>query len=139
LQLLVSGTRHGRSDVWTELDAWLAAHGRPSLVIAGGARGVDSQAADWARARGLPLREVPVLDDEWRDLGLGAGHARNRVMVELCQPGDHLVAFPLGRSPGTRGCVDLACAAGLWSYVIETQEPWLWDPRDQKIISLAPF
>lgn len=128
MRLLVSGSRVGRADVWTALDAYLECLGEPELVIAGGARGVDVQAAAWARSRGLPLREVPVSDDDWATLGDSAGHARNAVMVDLCHPGDHLVAFPVGRSPGTRGCIALARKRGLQCFVLDLKLPYVFVP-----------
>lgn len=46
---------------------------------------------------------------DWGQFGRSAGHRRNRLMVGL--GADVCVGFPLGASPGTRGCLKLAVDA----------------------------
>jgi hypothetical protein len=128
VNLLVSGTRRDCEDVWVELDSFVARHGRPDKLIVGGARGVDARARRWARARGIPVYELAVEDDDWADLGDAAGHARNEAMVALCGPDDFLVAFPRGHSSGTRGCVRLAKQVGMTCYVLDPVLPYVWTP-----------
>ena len=36
-----------------QLDAYVAKHGKPSLVISGGAKGADTYGVEWAHARGI--------------------------------------------------------------------------------------
>jgi hypothetical protein len=48
---------------------------------------------------------------DWAQHGKAAGMIRNREMVAL--GADVVLAFPLGRSPGTRGCIRTAEEAGL--------------------------
>ena len=64
-----------------------------ALVIAGGARGADTIAAEWAKARDIPC-EVYMAD--WDGLGPKAGPIRNQRMLDEGKP-DLVVAFPGGR------------------------------------------
>ena len=49
-RLVVTGTRHGRPDVWDALNAWFVAfgHGVHVVVYFGDAHGVDAVAERWA-------------------------------------------------------------------------------------------
>lgn len=73
-----------------------------SLVITGGARGVDSIADGWAEDRGIARAIFPA---NWTGEGRSAGHTRNQRMLELMRP-HFIVAFPGGR--GTQSMVDKA-------------------------------
>ena len=64
-------------------------------IIAGGARGADMLAARYAKARRLPLVEMPA---RWEADGRRAGFVRNEAMAKVA---DGLVAFWDGVSPGT--------------------------------------
>ena len=64
-------------------------------IIAGGARGADTLAARYAKARRLPLVEMPA---QWDADGRRAGFVRNEKMAQVA---DGLVAFWDGVSPGT--------------------------------------
>lgn len=74
-----------------------------SIVITGGARGVDKWAALAASSNGLHNAIVPAL---WSRYGRSAGPKRNAAMLRL-RP-DIVVAFWDGKSRGTRGMIDLA-------------------------------
>jgi hypothetical protein len=78
-----------------------------SIVVSGGARGVDSFAEEAARRRGL---EVRVFRADWDRLGAKAGPIRNS---ELVANADRVVAFWDGKSRGTLDTVSKALAAGL--------------------------
>lgn len=77
-----------------------------TVVISGGARGVDSIAAEEARRHGL---EVIVVKAEWDRLGKSAGMIRNGEIVRLA---DEVIAFWDGKSRGTRDTIQKAHAAG---------------------------
>ena len=77
-----------------------------TIVVSGGARGVDETAEGAARERGLTVHSFPA--DWWRH-GRGAGFIRNREIVFAC---DELVAFWDGQSRGTLNSVGLAREAG---------------------------
>lgn len=68
-------------------------------VIHGGARGADSLAALWGKAKGLPVIEVAA---NWNFYNKSAGHIRNGWMLDFCFP-TYAVAFPGG--PGTANMI----------------------------------
>lgn len=83
------------------------------VVVHGDARGGDQIGKQWA----IEKHEVDYRVDheahpaQWDKYGRAAGHMRNQKMVDL--DADYCEGFPLGRSPGTRGCMRLAKAAGI--------------------------
>lgn len=87
-----------------------------TVVLSGGARGVDTVAVEAAKARGLPTL---VLRAVWRDhrgdYNPDAGFDRNSVLVEKAS---HVVAFWDGRSGGTRDTIKKARDAGKLKEVI---------------------
>jgi hypothetical protein len=102
--LLVAGSRETtrafmHTHLCEALDQWVAKHGKPSLVIHGGARGIDKMADAWATAAGYTIQ---VYVPEWKtDKGTvdrGAGLARNTDMV---QAATHVVCFWNGKSADT--------------------------------------
>jgi hypothetical protein len=70
--------------------------------------GADYFADQVALLVGFQRDPVPA---EWERFGKKAGRLRNQVMVDK---GAHVcLAFPLGRSPGTRDCMERAALAGI--------------------------
>lgn len=111
-RILVTGSRD-----WTDKPllrktlqtAWTELGSNPhAIVVHGGARGADALAGEVARALELAVETHPA---DWKRFGKKAGPIRNSHMVslgaELC------LAFPLGQSPGTWGCIKLAEQAGI--------------------------
>lgn len=97
---------------------------KPVIYISGKARtGADRMLIVWAKARGHPWAEFPadwnkynkvtgeiLRDDRGKPLvDKSAGHRRNGDMNVVC---NCLVAFWDGSSPGTRGMIKIARAAG---------------------------
>ena len=75
-------------------------------IVSGGARGVDSSAAAFARARGIMLTEfIPDYDKHGRSAPL----VRNRLIVEYS---DAVFAFWDGTSRGTKYTIDYARRLG---------------------------
>jgi hypothetical protein len=65
------------------------------IIISGGARGADAMAKRWADENGFEIVEhIP----DWARDPMGAGFARNRVIIADC---DHCIAFWDGKSTGT--------------------------------------
>lgn len=69
-------------------------------IVSGGARGVDTSAARWARANGIPLTEFLP---EYEKHGRKAPLLRNITIVEYS---DLVLAFWDGRSSGTAFVID---------------------------------
>jgi hypothetical protein len=78
------------------------------VLVHGAARGADSIAAHYARMWGWLIEPHPA---DWSLHGKAAGHRRNAEMVRA--GADICLAFPLGESRGTRGCMALAEKAGI--------------------------
>jgi hypothetical protein len=93
------------TSVWREA-------GQPIRVVHGACpTGADAFAEQWAAEHALFGIEVERWHADWRSYGRSAGPRRNAAMVRA---GAHRVlAFPLGASHGTRGCIRAARAAGL--------------------------
>jgi predicted Rossmann-fold nucleotide-binding protein len=111
-RVLVCGGRDyaDRAAVYASLDSLHAEHGF-TLLIAGGARGADTLAAQWAQDRGIPTQ---VYMAEWESLGRKAGPIRNLRMLEEGKP-DLVVAFPGGK--GTANMVAQARAASVRVFI----------------------
>ena len=75
-------------------------------IVSGGARGVDTSAAQYARANGLELTEF--LPD-YESYGRGAPLVRNKLIVEYA---DIVMAFWDGQSRGTKFVIDYAAKIG---------------------------
>lgn len=88
---------------------------RDTVVVSGGARGVDSVAVEAARQRGLATE---VFEADWDRLGKRAGIDRNARMIDTV---DGLVAFWDGKSRGTQHAIQCAKTRGIWVrvYVID--------------------
>jgi hypothetical protein len=108
MRVLVCGGRHyaDRDRLYTVLDQLHAKLGF-TLVIAGGARGADTLAEEWAKAVSLPCE---VYRADWEGLGRKAGPIRNERMLAEDKP-DLVVGFPGGR--GTAHMVGIARVAGV--------------------------
>lgn len=82
-------------------------------MVTGGALGADDIADRWAwgmKQEGWNV--TPELHRaDWDKFGRSAGHIRNNTMVKL--GADVCLAFPIGESRGTRGCMRLAERAGI--------------------------
>jgi len=77
-----------------------------TVVVSGGAIGVDKAAEFQARRCGL---EVEIFIPEWNVYGKSAGFRRNKQIVDAA---DEVTAFWDGRSKGTLSTIHLAREAG---------------------------
>ena len=96
VKVVVCGGRefNDKGFIFSELDR-LHRDFRFSQVIEGAARGVDTIAGAWARARGLELVEFPA---DWKNEGRHAALSRNELgsspqmrILESCDGDDWLV------------------------------------------------
>lgn len=108
IRLLVCGGRDfsDRRTVYAELDRIHAERG-VAVLIAGGARGADNLAADWAGMRSIPKL---IYNANWDRNGRAAGPLRNEHMLKDGKP-DLVIAFPGGK--GTADMMRRAKAAGV--------------------------
>lgn len=105
-RLLVTGGRDFQ-DVDFEVDLLMRFHTyRPvTQLITGGADGADLIAMVWAEEMGIPRRDFPVTDSDWKRLGKKAGMLRNQQMLDEADP-EAVVAMPGGN--GTAHMVEIA-------------------------------
>lgn len=64
-------------------------------VVCGGAKGIDSLGAEWAKANNIPIKLFPA---DWNTFGKRAGIIRN---LEMACYADALIAIWDGHSRGT--------------------------------------
>lgn len=84
-----------------------------SVVIQGGAKGVDTLAALWALDKGIEALCFPA---NWAKFGKAAGHFRNKQMLDEAKP-DKILAFPGGK--GTQNMISQAKLAQVPVIIIE--------------------
>lgn len=77
-----------------------------TIVISGGAKGVDSVAEDAAKKRGL---ETMIFPADWSGLGRRAGMVRN---IKMLKEADKVIAFWDGTSVGSKNMIDACKKAG---------------------------
>lgn len=87
-------------------------------IVSGGCRGVDKFAENYAEKWDILSKVFPA---EWDKYGLSAGPIRNEQMAKYAAKAEHsmLIAFPVGKSRGTRNMIKLAKQYGLEVHVIE--------------------
>lgn len=101
-----SRTYRDRESLFRDLDRAWTKWG-PFTLVSGGAAGADRLAEEWATKRGVPAL---IFRADWERYGRKAGPLRNRAIVLAA---DAVIAYWDGRSPGTRGTLEMAQAAGL--------------------------
>lgn len=76
---------------------------KDTIVVSGGARGVDSWAANYAKEIGLPAPQIFLPDYE--KYGKAAPFVRNKTIIENA---DLIIAFWDGKSKGTLHAINIA-------------------------------
>lgn len=99
-----------RVRVTREILAFLRTVPADTIVVSGGAIGVDSIAEQVAKAVGLDVLIFPVTPEDWRILGRKAGPMRNALIVNAA---DEVHAWWDGQSRGTAHTIGLAKKAGV--------------------------
>jgi hypothetical protein len=121
LRMLCTGSRDWRdwAAIQRRLVYWISGPG-PITVIHGAQVSEDKKTGEkWgadyfvdqlARQMGAVVDPHPA---DWKLLGKQAGRVRNQIMVDLnkIEPIHVCLAWPLGRSPGTRDCMRRAALA----------------------------
>lgn len=109
MRVLVCGSRH-----YTDADHVCNVLGQlqpqPTVIISGGARGVDKAGEMYADGRASCTKEVYPAD--WEKHGKAAGPIRNTQMLKEGKP-DLVIAFLGPSSRGTANMIDQATKAGI--------------------------
>jgi len=114
MKIAIVGSRDfSRPDLVREAVRKIAARDPTTIIVSGGARGVDTWAEEEARRLGL-IVEVYLAD--WKGLGRGAGMVRNKQIV---QTADRILAFWDKTSRGTAHTIKLAKEAKKPCFVVE--------------------
>jgi YspA, cpYpsA-related SLOG family len=108
VRVAIVGSRECGSHIKRTREILAVLRGYPpdTVVISGGAMGIDGLAARAARALGLAV--VEYLPD-WKTLGRRAGFERNKTIINDC---DEVHAWWDGKSRGTARSIGLARKAG---------------------------
>jgi hypothetical protein len=111
MKVMVSGDRNWKKfeEVFKILDDLNKELGGITLIIEGGARGVDTIAREWAKQRKVKFRTFAVTPAEWTAIGPGAGPKRNQRMIDTGKPDRAIgVHRAIEYSKGTRDCLEKA-------------------------------
>ena len=96
--------------VFDKMDQYVSKHGKPSLVISGGAKGADTYGIQWAQARGIPIKEYKP--DQRLINTTSFRHAAMTRNTDIVNNSDRIVAFWDGKSTGTRDTKDKTIRLG---------------------------
>lgn len=143
-RVVVTGNRHADGNVWRPV-VWRCMglirariDPRPLRVAQGGATGIDRLAMLWTLRQHIARPDrveephtYPVRREQWRQIGRGAGHARNGLMLDSEQP-DLVLAINAG-SPGTENCLTQASRRGLVTVRITVNDLDSWVPLETSI------
>lgn len=102
MKVIIAGSRTGfvARNVFEAIEA-SPFHGKITEVVCGGASGVDTHGAYFARLRDIPIKYfIP----DWDKYGKGAGMIRNKQMAYYA---DALIAVWDGESRGTKHMIDV--------------------------------
>jgi hypothetical protein len=93
---------------WVDrLARWDDSQNAETVIVSGGAKGVDHAAETEAKEHGI---QVESIRPDWDALGRGAGIVRNQEVVNAAT--DTVVAFWDGTSHGTKDAIEKAVRAG---------------------------
>lgn len=101
MRVIIAGSR-GIQDYSSLLMAIAACPFVPTVIISGGARGVDQLGERYAKSNNIPLEKYLA---NWNAYGKSAGYKRN---VEMANVADALLVIWDGESKGTRHMMGIA-------------------------------
>lgn len=104
INLAIIGSRNFTDKTFfnNKISEWIAKYGKPNRIISGGAKGADSLAADYAKARHI---ELIIYFPDWLQYGKSAGPIRNTLIINHCT---HVLAFPSKNGVGTQDSLQKA-------------------------------
>ena len=131
--VVVTGTREGDLKLHGPLLEKAILSQKPSIVIVGGAKGIDLIAEKICKEKCIPVLTITA---DWTYYGDSAGHKRNGRMLDmanLLSSNVVVLAFPASdaESKGTRNCIEQAKKKGLEPIIQEIEvsaakEVWEW-------------
>lgn len=137
MRILITGCRFWKCHnlAYGVLQRLMARYGPDLVIVHGGAAGVDDAFDLAAKGLGLAVEPHPVTDQEWDRLGKSAGPRRNTKMVALGADLCIAVHKFIPGSKGTRDCATKAIAAGIPTYLIDSEEakPKRLRPNDPRL------
>lgn len=110
MRLIIAGSRDFRNKekILETIDLLITQQGlKPSVVLCGCAKGVDTIGAEWAFSKGLKIEYYPA---NWDKYGKSAGPVRNTHMAKAA---DTLLVIRKRSSKGSANMVDVALDNGL--------------------------
>lgn len=121
MRILITGSRHWHAYDLAEqiLNRLLLKHGPGFVIVHGGAAGVDRAFAEACDDLGIDHEPHPA---NWKEHGKGAGPLRNAEMVALGASLCIAVHEDIRGSRGTRDCARKAIAAGIPTYLVDSEE-----------------
>ncbi len=124
MRILVTGDRNWvcRDLTKSVIERLIARYGSDLVIVHGAATGVDTTFGDAARHAGLKVEPHEVTGVDWKYYGNRAEPLRNAKMVRLGADLCIAVHRDLARSLGTKDCAARAIAAGIPTYLIESDE-----------------
>jgi hypothetical protein len=87
-----------------------------TVIVSGGAHGVDMHAIEQAKALGMLTVECEVSPMAWQKRGHMVAHVRNQLVVDIS---DDVYAFWFRKTPGTAITIEMARLAGKLRNVVE--------------------
>ena len=114
MRTIIAGSRNS-DDYEIVKEAIASAGWLPTVVISGGAKGVDALGEKWAEDNGIPVERFKP---DWKQFGRGAGPVRNRQMAENAEA---LIALWDGQSRGTGDMIAIAKEVGLKVFVYDIE------------------
>lgn len=87
-----------------------------TVIISGGASGVDSLAELWAKKMGFRVERYKA---DWKKYGKGAGFIRNKRMLDEGRP-DRAIIIWDGKSVGTKHMRSLLERAGICTFIFKS-------------------
>lgn len=85
---------------------WISTYGWPTMIISGGAPGVDTLAEQWAATHKVPCKIYPV---NWSEREKSTEPTHSNLIIEAST---HVLAFPRKKSRVTLDVIHRAEAAG---------------------------
>ena len=81
------------------LNKFIEKHGKPDLIVSGGAKGADTLGENYAKENNIPTQ---IFYPNWKKYGKKAGILRNKDIVDNCT---HILAFPSKNGVGTQDTI----------------------------------